>query len=249
MARRGLTRGRPYALNGRTPFQRRPGNLRRRQAYDLHGVMRANPVPSQTATISAARSSGCARGKPLNDQSNSSGAPRRSSTEAGEIAPASVGKGARAAVRSRDDGASAGRLHATAGGDRRAEEPPTEIAEEEPAQQDSFKAQLIALIPHVRAYSRSLTRMPAADDLAQDALAKSWKSRALYQPGTNLKAWVFTIMRNAFSRTSAGPGVLRRWIQLSLRTQWSRMMIRPGVKNCSTCAMRCSCCRSNSARR
>ena len=57
---------------------------------------------------------------------------------------------------------------------------------------------MIALIPHVRAYSRSLTRMPAADDLAQDALAKSWKSRALYQPGTNLKAWVFTIMRNAF---------------------------------------------------
>lgn len=40
--------------------------------------------------------------------------------------------------------------------------------------------------------------MPAADDLAQDALAKSWKSRALYQPGTNLKAWVFTIMRNSF---------------------------------------------------
>jgi RNA polymerase sigma-70 factor (ECF subfamily) len=40
--------------------------------------------------------------------------------------------------------------------------------------------------------------MPAADDLAQDALAKSWKARAHYQAGTNLKAWVFTIMRNAF---------------------------------------------------
>jgi RNA polymerase sigma-70 factor, ECF subfamily len=54
------------------------------------------------------------------------------------------------------------------------------------------------LIPHLRAYSRSLARQPDADDLAQDAMIKAWKSRAHYQPGTNMKAWIFTILRNAF---------------------------------------------------
>jgi len=54
------------------------------------------------------------------------------------------------------------------------------------------------LIPHLRAYSRSLIKLPEADDLAQDAIARAWKSRAHYQPGTNLKAWAFTILRNVF---------------------------------------------------
>jgi RNA polymerase sigma-70 factor (ECF subfamily) len=61
-----------------------------------------------------------------------------------------------------------------------------------------FKAQLIQLMPHVRAFAHSLERRPDADDLAQDALARGWKARASYQPGTNLKAWLFTILRNQF---------------------------------------------------
>ncbi len=38
----------------------------------------------------------------------------------------------------------------------------------------------------------------AGEDLAQDAMAKAWNSRAGYQAGTNMKAWVFTILRNQF---------------------------------------------------
>jgi RNA polymerase sigma-70 factor (ECF subfamily) len=62
-----------------------------------------------------------------------------------------------------------------------------------------FKAELIALIPHMRAFARSLCNNPAeAEDLAQDALAKAWASRASFTMGTNLKAWTFMIVRNQF---------------------------------------------------
>jgi RNA polymerase sigma-70 factor (ECF subfamily) len=63
----------------------------------------------------------------------------------------------------------------------------------------TFKKDLVALIPHMRAFARTLCRNPAeAEDLAQDALAKAWGSRASFEPGTNLKAWTFMILRNQF---------------------------------------------------
>jgi RNA polymerase sigma-70 factor (ECF subfamily) len=62
-----------------------------------------------------------------------------------------------------------------------------------------FKRELIALIPHLRAFARTLAGEPAgADDLAQDAMMKAWDARASYQMGTNMKAWTFMILRNQF---------------------------------------------------
>ena len=62
-----------------------------------------------------------------------------------------------------------------------------------------FERELVALIPHLRAFGRSLTGNAShGDDLAQDALAKALASRASYQPGTNMKAWTFMILRNQF---------------------------------------------------
>jgi len=64
---------------------------------------------------------------------------------------------------------------------------------------ETFRDELTALISHMRAFARSLCRdRTAAEDLAQDALHKAWKCRASYQPGTNLKAWTFMILRNQF---------------------------------------------------
>jgi RNA polymerase sigma-70 factor (ECF subfamily) len=67
------------------------------------------------------------------------------------------------------------------------------------AEDAAFKAQLVALIPHLRAFARSLTGdATAADDLAQDAMMKAWDARASFQMGTNMKAWTFMILRNQF---------------------------------------------------
>src|ERR1700744_5172372 len=70
---------------------------------------------------------------------------------------------------------------------------------ENPETVEAFKRELAALIPHVRAFARTLAGDPtAADDLAQDALMKGWAARKSYQMGTNMKAWTFMILRNQF---------------------------------------------------
>lgn len=68
-----------------------------------------------------------------------------------------------------------------------------------PAVSSEFKSDLLALVPFLRAFARSLSgRQEGADDLAQETLVKAWQSRASFVPGTNLKAWLFTILRNQF---------------------------------------------------
>lgn len=62
-----------------------------------------------------------------------------------------------------------------------------------------FREGLLDLIPFLRAFSRSLCGdRELADDLAQEALAKAWQSRDTFRAGSNLKAWLFTILRNQF---------------------------------------------------
>ena len=69
----------------------------------------------------------------------------------------------------------------------------------DPARDVAFQRELITLIPHLRAFARSLAGDPAAaDDLAQDAMMKAWDARASFEMGTNMKAWTFMILRNQF---------------------------------------------------
>jgi RNA polymerase sigma-70 factor (ECF subfamily) len=64
---------------------------------------------------------------------------------------------------------------------------------------EGFKRELVQLIPHLRAFARTLCGdATAADDLAQDAMMKAWDARASFQMGTNMKAWTFMILRNQF---------------------------------------------------
>jgi RNA polymerase sigma-70 factor (ECF subfamily) len=66
-------------------------------------------------------------------------------------------------------------------------------------QEDTFRTELVSAIPHLRAFARSLCNDPTqADDLAQEALAKAWKARDSFEPGTSIKAWTFMILRNQF---------------------------------------------------
>ena len=56
---------------------------------------------------------------------------------------------------------------------------------------------LVAALPRLRRYARVLTGdMHRADDLVQDTLARAWEKRQLWQAGSDLRAWLFTIMHN-----------------------------------------------------
>ena len=62
-----------------------------------------------------------------------------------------------------------------------------------------FRDGLIAAIPGLRAFGLSLTaRGDRADDLVQETLMKAWKHHESFEPGSNLKAWLYTILRNEF---------------------------------------------------
>ncbi|MGN8092893.1 sigma-70 family RNA polymerase sigma factor [Methylobacterium sp. 22177] len=63
----------------------------------------------------------------------------------------------------------------------------------------AFQASLLAMVPNLQRFARSLLRSHVgADDLLQNTLLRAWRSRASFAPGTNLEAWLFTIMRNQF---------------------------------------------------
>jgi RNA polymerase sigma-70 factor (ECF subfamily) len=56
---------------------------------------------------------------------------------------------------------------------------------------------LVAALPRLRRYARVLTGdAHRADDLVQDTLARAWEKRRLWQAGSDLRAWLFTIMHN-----------------------------------------------------
>lgn len=64
---------------------------------------------------------------------------------------------------------------------------------------DEFRAELARVIPHLRAFGRSLSgNRDLADDLVQETLLKAWAARRRFQAGTNMRAWTFIILRNLF---------------------------------------------------
>lgn len=79
------------------------------------------------------------------------------------------------------------------------DEPPKEAGPQS-LDDDSFKAELAAMLPHLRAFGRSLCgNSDLADDLVQDTMLKAWRARHQYVPGpASMKSWAFVILRNCF---------------------------------------------------
>jgi RNA polymerase sigma-70 factor, ECF subfamily len=62
---------------------------------------------------------------------------------------------------------------------------------------DDFGRLIEAEIPRLRRYARALTHdLTRADDLVQSCLVRAVAKQHLWQPGTNLRAWLFTILHN-----------------------------------------------------
>jgi RNA polymerase sigma-70 factor (ECF subfamily) len=61
------------------------------------------------------------------------------------------------------------------------------------------KDEIVTHLKPMRAFALSLTRdVSRADDLVQDTVVKAWTNIDKFQPGTNMRAWLFTILRNTF---------------------------------------------------
>ncbi len=63
----------------------------------------------------------------------------------------------------------------------------------------SFRDELVAEISNLRAFAISLSgSVSLADDLVQETLLRAWSKSDKFQPGTSLRAWLFTILRNIY---------------------------------------------------
>lgn len=66
-------------------------------------------------------------------------------------------------------------------------------------QKSDPKDELVTHLPAMRAFALSLARNGAtADDLVQEAILKAWSNFESFEPGSNMRAWLFTILRNSF---------------------------------------------------
>ena len=64
---------------------------------------------------------------------------------------------------------------------------------------EGFRRELMGVLPHLRAFARGLCgRHDFADDLVQETAIKAWTARDRYEPGSNIRAWTFAILRNHY---------------------------------------------------
>ena len=85
----------------------------------------------------------------------------------------------------------------------RSEDTDLAMAGPDPIALGETRRQMLAILPDLRAFARFLVRDPvAADDLVQDTVVRGLGALSQFRPGTNLKAWLFTILRNLFFEQS-----------------------------------------------
>ncbi len=124
--------------------------------------------------------------------------------------------------------------------------PPTDRIDDSAA----LEAGLVGLMPYLRAFAQSLSgSRDLAEDLAQEAFAKAWRARQSFAPGSNLKAWVFTILRNEFYSYRRRAGRQDSWDAERPKRFRRRPRNSNGPSNCPTPPPRCTACRTCNARR
>ncbi|WP_119306879.1 sigma-70 family RNA polymerase sigma factor [Cohaesibacter haloalkalitolerans] len=90
---------------------------------------------------------------------------------------------------------------------------------------NSFKREMLSVLPSLRAFAMSLCgKHDRADDLVQDTVMKAWSKQDSFEIGTNMRAWLFTILRNEFYSQMRKSG---REVQDSEGTFTNNLSIQP----------------------
>src|SRR5579871_1272629 len=102
---------------------------------------------------------------------------------------------------------------------------------ERPIVSQSVQDQILACLPQLRAFARSLARdRDAADDLVQDAIVRAITSASQFTPGTNFKAWMFTITRNRYFSTFRQKSLTRPLTPVDLETHGTAPTQQAGLE-------------------
>jgi len=98
---------------------------------------------------------------------------------------------------------------------------------------DDIRQLIAAEIPRLRRYARALLRdKDGADDLVQDTVLRALQKSDLYQRGTNLRAWLFTMMHNQYVNSVRRSVRSGKWIRMeavvlaSPATQFTSLELR-----------------------
>jgi RNA polymerase sigma-70 factor (ECF subfamily) len=85
----------------------------------------------------------------------------------------------------------------------------------------AFHNELTSLLPDLNRFARALTRNEDdAHDLVQDCVERALNKRALFQDGTSLKSWLFTLMRNLFISGKRRQAVDRKYAAMNASEAW-----------------------------
>jgi RNA polymerase sigma-70 factor (ECF subfamily) len=104
----------------------------------------------------------------------------------------------------------------------------TALPELTTAEEAQFRSDLMAVIPSLRAYARSLCyNRDLADDLTQEALTKGWAARKSFLPGSNFRGWIYRILRNHYFSVTR---VSRRFVTLDPEIT-ERLMVTPATQD------------------
>ena len=88
-----------------------------------------------------------------------------------------------------------------------------------------FTTELLGYARFLRAFSLQLCGRNLGEDMAQEALTKAWKARRSYRAGTQMKAWLFTILRNEYRSH-----LRRSWRQVEWDQEAAENIPTPGLQ-------------------